>query len=241
MFNNNFTRKLSTQSKWMFMLVILPLYMFCASLIGSAVLKFLIVTFSWNIDYNSMNTYLNFGVDLFSACLVGWVLKDTMIQQWKDFKIDLKNNLIYGLLIGTVLIYVVGIIGGLITLMLGGGASSENQSLIQTLTLAHPLLMFVTTVIFAPILEEMVFRGIVFSWTYELHPIVAHLLSGFIFGFVHIMMSVLSGNLFEWVQIFSYFFMGLVLSYLYEKKNNIYVPILTHATNNLISMLMILF
>lgn len=241
MFNKNFTRKISTQTKWMFVLVILPLYMFCASLIGSAILKFLILTFSWNIDYNSMNTYLNFGVDLCSAILVGWVLKDTMIQQWKDFRKNFKDHLLYGLFVGTGLIYIVGIIGGLITLALGGSSSSENQAMIQTLTIAHPIMMFVTTVVFAPILEEMIFRGIVFSWAYELNPIFAHFLSAFIFGFVHIMISVLSGNLFEWVQIFSYFFMGFVLSYLYEKKNNIYVPILTHATNNLISMIMILF
>ncbi|MEG0368145.1 MAG: CPBP family intramembrane glutamic endopeptidase [Coprobacillus sp.] len=35
--------------------------------------------------------------------------------------------------------------------------------------------------------------------------------------------------------------MGLVLSYLYEKRTNIFVPICAHMTNNFISMMIILF
>ena len=54
------------------------------------------------------------------------------------------------------------------------------------------------------------------------------------------MMAILSGNISEWVQIFSYFFMGFVLSYLYEKKNNIYVPILAHMSNNFISVILMM-
>ena len=65
--------------------------------------------------------------------------------------------------------------------------------------------------------------------------------SAFVFGFVHVMISVLSGNISEWIQIFSYFFMGAALSYLYEKRNNIYVPILSHAMNNFIAMLLMIF
>ena len=34
--------------------------------------------------------------------------------------------------------------------------------------------------------------------------------------------------------------MGFVLSYLYEKKNNIYVPILAHMSNNFISVILMM-
>ena len=65
------------------------------------------------------------------------------------------------------------------------------------------------------------------------------MISAFVFGFMHVMTAILSGNISEWVQIFSYFFMGMALSFLYEKRNNIFVPVLTHSMNNLISMLLI--
>ena len=86
----------------------------------------------------------------------------------------------------------------------------------------------------------MLFRGIVFGWIYEWNPKMAHLISAFIFGFIHIMSAVFAGNLLEWVQIFSYGLMGFALSYLYEKQNNIYVPILSHMMNNIISMCLVL-
>lgn len=241
MFNSSFTRKIPLQTKWLFVLVILPLYMYCASLIGSAAIKFVILNFSVTLDEVTINAYLNAIVDLGMLVIVWWILKDTMIQQWHDFKKDIKGNLIYGCLIGTGLLYALGIVGALITLFLGGESSSENQALIETIASAHPLIMSVSAVLFAPVLEEMIFRCVVFGWVYEISPKLAHLVSGFVFGFVHVMMSVLSGNIAEWIQIFSYFFMGIALSYLYEKKNNIYVPICAHAVNNLISMLLTIF
>lgn len=240
MLNNLFTRKVPSQVKWMFVFMILPLYFYCSSIIGSALIKFLMLTFSWSMDYNTVNCYLNFIVDLGMLIVVGFIMKDMLIEQWYDFKHDLKGHLLYGCIIGTVLIYLFGLIGGILTLLLGGQSTSENQQLIETITMSHPMMMIFTSVVLAPFLEECIFRGIVFGWVYELSPRLAHLVSAFIFGFIHVMMAILAGNIAEWVQIFSYFFMGIALSYLYEKRNNIYVPVLAHAMNNLISMLIIL-
>ncbi len=240
MFDHAFTRKISNQTKWLFTLVVLPLYVYCGSLILSAFFKFIIVTFSLKFDYTTLNAYLNLIFDLIMVVLVGWILKDTLIEQWHDFKKDLKGNLIYGGLIGVAIIYGVGFLGGIITLILGANVSSENQQLIESIISVYPVIMAISSVILAPILEEMIFRCIVFGWLYEFNPKLAHLFSGFVFGFVHIMMSVLSGNMSEWIQIFTYFFMGMGLSYLYEKKNNIFVPMLSHGIYNLISILTIL-
>lgn len=239
--NHVFTRKIPSQAKLLCLLTVIPLYFFGGSLIGNAVLKFVLITFSLDLEITTMNAYLNFFVDLAMAIYVVWVLKDSLIEQWCDFKKDMKGHIIYGCLIGVALIYGVGLIGGLITMILGGAINSENQALINTITVAHPIVMTITTVILAPILEEVVFRGMIFGWLYEINPKLAHFISAFIFGFIHVMLAIMNGNVGEWVQIFSYFFMGFVLSYLYEKRNNIYVPILTHSMNNLISMLLILF
>lgn len=236
----SFTRKIPTQVKWLFVLLVIPLYMYCGSLIITAFLKFIIITFSLDLDLNAINAYLNLIFDLGMLILLWWMLKDTMKQQWIDFKKDIKQNMIYSLVLGTVLLYVASFIGGIITLALGGGVSSENQQAISQIVQSYPIVMIITTVIFAPILEEMIFRGIVFGWLYEFHPKLAHILSGFLFGFMHIMTAVLAGSFSEWTQIFSYFFMGVVLSFLYEKRNNIYVPIGAHILNNLISIVLIM-
>lgn len=54
------------------------------------------------------------------------------------------------------------IIGGLITMALGGNQASENQQFIETITTSYPALMIFVSCVLAPILEEMLFRGIVF-------------------------------------------------------------------------------
>lgn len=236
-----FTRKIDNQTKWLFVLIILPLYVYLSSIIGSALIKFIFSTFSLSSDYYTLTCILNFIVDLGMLIVVFFIFKDQMLCQWEDFKKNWKSNLFYGFIIGTALIYIAGIGGGMLTLALGGAQISENQALIEAIMDVQPLLMMIPTVIFAPILEEMIFRGIIFGWVYELNPKLAHMISAFIFGFVHIMSAVLSGQISEWIQIFSYFFMGIALSFLYEKKNNIYVPILSHAMNNFISILLVLF
>lgn len=236
-----FTRRISKQTKLMMLFVIVPLYLYCGSLIASAIIKFILLNFSILIDENTITTYLNFGLDL-GFVLIGFaIMKDDLIEQWKDFFKELKDNLVYGCLIGTALIYGAGFVGGIISLIFGMPSQSQNQQLVETLAMAHPLMMIATSVILAPVFEEIFFRGMIFTWAYELHPKFAHVLSAFLFGFVHVMNAVLSGNAVEMLQIFAYVFMGGALSYLYEKRNNIFVPILSHSLNNFISLILMFF
>ncbi|MEG0365911.1 MAG: type II CAAX endopeptidase family protein [Coprobacillus sp.] len=236
-----FTRKVPNQIKWMFVFVILPLYLYCGSIIFNAILKFIIVTFSIEMDLNTANAILNLISDLVMLIIVLFIMKDFLIVQWKDFFKNKKDNLVYGCLIGVGLIYAGSFIGGILTALFGGGQMSENQALIETITKSSPVLMIITTVLLAPILEEIIFRGILFGWAYEINPKLAHFISAFVFALLHIILALLAGNVAEWIQIFSYFLMAIVLSYLYEKTNNIFVPVLTHTLNNLITMLLIIF
>ncbi|MEG0276464.1 MAG: type II CAAX endopeptidase family protein [Coprobacillus sp.] len=236
----HFTRKVPNQIKWMFVFVILPLYLYCGSIIFNAILKFIIITFSIQMDINSANAYLNLMTDFVLLIIVWFIMKDFLKEQFKDFSKNMKDNLIYGCLVGVGLIYAGSFIGGILTMLFGGTDSSQNQAMIEVITKTSPVVMVITTVLLAPILEEFVFRGILFGWAYEINPKFAHIISAFVFAMLHIILALLSGNIAEWVQIFSYFLMSIVLSYLYEKTNNIAVPILTHMINNLITMLIII-
>lgn len=236
-----FTRKLSRQTKLMMLLVFVPLYFFCGSIIASAIVKFCIISFSLAVSETTAVAYLNLIVDTLFAIVVICIFKDSLLEQIKDFLKDKKENLLYGCVIGFAMLFGAGIVGGLISLLLGAQTDSQNQILIESLANAHPIIIVITSVILAPVVEELLFRATIFGWLYELHPIVAHVVSAFLFGFLHVMDAILSGSYQEWIQIFSYLFMGAVLSFLYEKRNNICVPILSHMMNNLVSMLLIFF
>lgn len=108
--------------------------------------------------------------------------------------------------------------------------SFENQ---MSMMATDNVSMIITVVIFAPILEEIVFRGILQKSLVKkgLKPSHAILISSFIFGAVH-------G--YPW-QFVGAFLLGTVLGLVYQKTKSLLMPILLHAFNNLISALMVIF
>ena len=236
-----FTRFINKDIKCLLLLVVLPLYVIGGNWIGNALLKFIIIHFRLSLDMQTMVAYLNLIIDSLYVLFIGYLYKDLLLKQWKDFISHRKEFIIYACVTGLVSIYIVNLIGGLISMFLSGESMSENQALINMISQSHPFIILVTSVFLAPIVEEIIFRGMIFGWLYEWNTWVAHVVSGFLFGFVHIMIPVLQGNASEWLHIVSYFAMGIVLSVLYEKKNNIFVPMMTHAANNLVVILPIFF
>lgn len=89
-----------------------------------------------------------------------------------------------------------------------------------------PSFFFISAVIGAPILEELIFRGIILSYLLK-HKSKwgAVLFSALLFGLIHISPD----------QVFFAFFAGILLGYFYIKSQNILIPILFHSLNNLLS------
>ena len=87
---------------------------------------------------------------------------------------------------------------------------------------------FMIAVIAAPVVEEILFRGIVLRSMRKFTPAwAAILISSVLFGAYHL-------NI---VQAAYATFMGIAAGILYEKKKNLLFPILVHFANNLITML----
>jgi membrane protease YdiL (CAAX protease family) len=79
-------------------------------------------------------------------------------------------------------------------------------------------------VVFAPVVEEMLFRGILFPLLKKIGPSsFAYLMSALLFAVIHI-------NLVTFIPLF---FLGLVLAWLVERTDNLLAPITAHAVFNL--------
>ena len=105
---------------------------------------------------------------------------------------------------------------------------SENTEEIVGLIKTAPLVMLVTSII-APILEEIVFRKILFGSIYRrTNFIIAALISTLIFAFAH-------G---EPEHLILYSSMGFTFAYLYVKTNRILVPIFAHVSMNTIVVIL---
>ncbi len=109
---------------------------------------------------------------------------------------------------------------------------SENTEMIVELAKATPLLILVVAVI-GPILEEIIFRMIIFGSLYKRFNFwIAAIVSSVIFAAVHL----------DFEHLLVYTFMGVVFAFLYVKTKRIIVPIIAHvALNSFVMIVQVVF
>lgn len=108
-------------------------------------------------------------------------------------------------------------------------ASAVNEDAVQTLLKQSPIYMAFSACIFAPFMEEMIFRKSlrkVFS-----SNTLFIIISGLLFGLAH-NISVIGKP--DMIYIIPYALFGCVFAYTYVKTNDIFVPITFHMIHNTI-------
>lgn len=84
------------------------------------------------------------------------------------------------------------------------------------------IVALITTGILGPILEEIVFRGIVYEKLKKLFPTMSIWITGLLFGLFH-------GNIIQFIYAFIF---NIILIKFYEKYKSIYAPIIIHISAN---------
>ncbi len=158
-----------------------------------------------------------------------------------NFKKDWKRTVVtpgqsIGLIVGGfVMVYVAMILSQLLLqYVFGVGTSSENENMIGSMFSENPLnlvLLFLLLCVFTPIVEELVFRKVIYNFfEKKLGVIAAIASSGIIFGLMHVV------SYGDFIQAIPYVLMGSVFGYIYYiGKKNIYITIGVHFINNLLS------
>jgi len=182
-------------------------------------------------------TLITNGIYLLITVVIGISLvlidKERFITDFKSFKKDYKGY-ITQMFIGFLMIYGVLIASSMLLSFFGITETSNNELLIQQMFDDNPYnlaILFFNLVIFTPVIEELIFRKVMFSYLEpRLKPVLTIILTGLIFAFMHI-----QG---DYIQMIPYGGMGIVLGYVYYKSNrNIYASIGSHLLNNLFSWL----
>ncbi|MGE8207114.1 CPBP family intramembrane glutamic endopeptidase [Heyndrickxia sp. NPDC080065] len=113
-------------------------------------------------------------------------------------------------------------IASMIEQLLGIKVGSENTQRIVNLIESFPIVVVVSSII-GPILEEIVFRKVIFGSLHKrLSFFPSALISSVIFGLAHM----------EFVHLILYSAMGFTFAFLYKKTNRIMVPIIAHVMMN---------
>lgn len=197
------------------------------------ILTYLIVQFSaipvalfvksFFIDYyTDVIIYWNIFSFIAGLFAVLYLMKPDM-QMRADPEAATAGSIIGWSILGILLAFLVQYAAALIEVfILGIPAGSENTMQIMDIARYNPLFILLPAII-APILEEIIFRKIIFGTLYKrMNFILAALLSGLIFGVIHMELSHLLG----------YTTMGMVFAFLYVKTKRIIVPIIVHAGMN---------
>lgn len=129
---------------------------------------------------------------------------------------------------GFLIMVPVKMLGGMILVLEhGSNANTLNQSVIEQLGMP-PVLLFALSVVAAPIVEEVVFRGFIVKQAFH-YSYLGVIVSSALFGAVHV-----PTDLGSWIL---YGGMGLVLALVYQKTKKLEYSIAVHALNNFLGVL----
>lgn len=119
------------------------------------------------------------------------------------------------------------------------GSKSDNKNAIEKLIVELPLAYNFMAVIAAPIIEELVFRAAIFRTIYFKNKNFAYFISSFLFGLFHVISSVITGSIIDFLYISVYIIMALFMAKIYDKHKTIIASMLYHFINNGIAVLLL--
>lgn len=163
------------------------------------------------------------------------IYRKTLVNDFKEFKKDINGNLEFAFRYWAAGFAIMVVSNLFITVILGKTIAG-NEETVRNYIGTAPILMAISTVLFAPINEELTFRksirdAINNKWAYVL-------LSGIIFGGLHVI-SYVSSPL-DLVYLIPYCSLGIAFALLYYRTNNIFSSISMHMMHNLLSIIIYL-
>lgn len=175
-----------------------------------------------------------------------FVLKKYYLQQLHAF----KNKFLYFIVLAFVgwiiSLFLNVFIENLMELFNFTPRTSQNQEAIIE-SFKYPLITIPMIIFGAPIVEETIFRGVIFNFArnlklpYKINIVLAFILSSTLFGMIHVFSAYLmSGDPTELLLGITYAVVGFVLTLLYFITDNIFVPMLMHFIQNSFSVIVIL-
>ncbi|MDZ5474438.1 CPBP family intramembrane glutamic endopeptidase [Bacillus sp. 31A1R] len=195
-----------------------------SSFIGVPIIAFSGVFFGKTIEDMQVLSVIIWLVFSFSLTLliVLFLLRKEMKKGYNERKVASINSSIFWAVGGVFLALFAQGLAANIERLLGIEMGSENTQQILSFIEAFPIVALVSSVI-GPILEEIVFRKIIFGSLYQrFNFFLSGLISSVIFALAHA----------ELEHLLLYSAMGFTFAFLYVKTNRIIVPIVAHIAMN---------
>lgn len=198
-------------------------------------LLFKAILYAFNINFYTLNTnhkvIVTIIINVIYMLLLIFIYRKELLEELKDFKRNYKkylsnNILIY--LLGIAIMFIINLILNRIT----NKTLSGNEEIVRLLIKEFPIYMFFSTVIYAPLVEELIFRKTVKKIFKNKYLFI--IACGLVFGALHISNY---SDINEILYSIPYIIMGMDFAYIYYKTDNIFTTITFHLCHNLILLI----
>lgn len=193
------------------------------------IVMFVLPNFSF---FNKIPVYLIYLVIFLSVLLTNYKdLKSNLIIFIRNFKTYLPFIIKrYFIMLGLMLLV------GIPIVLINNGNTSSNQAALNVIFKKLPFFALVLSTIYAPFVEENVFRLSLFKLFKN--KTVFIVISGFLFGALHMIDKFTS--FYDLLYIFQYATLGICLAKAFADSKNIFVPISMHFIQNFIAAILVL-
>lgn len=184
-----------------------------------------------NFFTNDIGLILNFSAYLILAVILFIYNFDYLKTDFLEFKSDLRTNIINSM-VGYGIVYACSIVAAFILMGLGVTEAAGNQAEVMKFILESPIVVIFPTVLFAPFIEEFIFRKSLFNLIKNKY--IAIFVSAIIFGYLHVS----AAN--DYIYMIQYSMLGAALGVVYYKYKNFTTVMITHAINNGLAVIFVL-
>ncbi|MGL5977636.1 MAG: lysostaphin resistance A-like protein [Erysipelotrichaceae bacterium] len=194
---------------------------------------------SLNPNATSYPVWMQFAFYIFMIASMVALFWKTFAHDAKDWLANAKPYFLKVLRVA-LLMYVANFFISIIVGYVSPNDTSGNQAIIQDVFNQTPVLTIFMACVFAPIVEEIVFRGVIFKQIRKHSSFwLASLTSALLFGLIHIQFGTSFGFA-DLLYIFVYGALGFFMCKAYEDTGNFFGAVCLHFINNALAILVMM-
>ena len=185
------------------------------------------------LDVVSLSAYLIIYETLTLAVVI-YVYRDELITSFSNFKDNIKEYFSKYFKYWILILLLMFISNAIITNFTTSEVATNQEIILADLKIAPVYILF-STILIAPLLEELIFRFCI-KKIIPKPSIIYIIVSGVLFGSMHVILTM--ENITDLLFIIPYSIPGVVFAYLYNKTDNIFIPAGIHFMHNGILMIL---
>lgn len=204
-------------------------------LTGSSIFLFYLLASNYQnkildfLGFNSSFSIIAFSLiyELLMILIILWIYRKELLPQFKEYKNNFKKYISSYIKYWFIALGLMMLSNLIVQQFTSNLAKNEEQ--VRTLINFLPIYTFIVSVIFAPLIEELIFRFSIRKMSCKINWFFI-LVSGLLFGFMHVVGTATVWT--DWLFLLPYSVPGWVFAYTLVKSNNIFVPISLHTIHN---------